>query len=257
MDRIIRRENLTEEERKLEEYFIKEASIHTKEHIEAYKSFISSLKGRYICSDLMKETFNYYTESKETRNAYNFILHNSAATLTNELYKEQVKDKNITDCIFLTGIPGAGKSFFVQSLNLEGEIPDNVLIYEGSIITDTIIEKISLALANNKRVYMIIINPTLELAYQNVLTRIKESGRGASIQTMAKIASGLYDAVKRLYTMFNNELEIGIYQKEANDKIEIDLGIEKVEKLKIGSYEEVLKRLEEIKEEEQTYGIKR
>ena len=131
------------------------------------------------------------------------------------------------------------------------------MIYEGSIITDTIIEKISLALANNKRVYMIIINPTLELAYQNVLTRIKESGRGASIQTMAKIASGLYDAVKRLYTMFNNELEIGIYQKEANDKIEIDLGIEKVEKLKIGSYEEVLKRLEEIKEEEQTYGIKR
>lgn len=257
MDRIIRRENLTEEERKLEEYFIKEATLHPKEHVETYKNFLSSLNGRYICSDLMKETFAFYTESRETRNAYNYIVHDSAATLTNELYKEQVKDENITDCIFLTGIPGAGKSFFVQSLNLEGEIPDNVMIYEGSITTDTIIDKISLARENNKRVHIIVINSTLELAYQNVLTRIKESGRGASIQTMAKIASGLYEAVKRLYTMFNNELEIGIYKKEENDKIEIYTGIEEIEELNIGSYEEVLKRLEEIKEEEQTYGIKR
>ena len=37
MDRIIRRENLTEEERKLEEYFIKEATLHSKEHVETYK----------------------------------------------------------------------------------------------------------------------------------------------------------------------------------------------------------------------------
>ena len=74
---------------------------------------------------------------------------------------------------------------------------------------------------------------------------------------MAKIASGLYESVKRLYAMFNNELEIGIYKKEENDKIEIYTWIEEIEELNIGSYEEVLKRLEEIKEEEQTYGIKR
>ena len=244
---IISRKGLTENEQKIEEYFVNHAYLYEQEHMETYKNFPASIEGRYICSDLFKETFDVYTTSTETRRKYNYLVHNSAAVLANDLFEETVTNNTITDCIFLTGMPGAGKSFFIQSLNLEHQIPEQIMIYEGSIITNTIIEKILKALANNKNIHIIVIKPTLELAYQNVLTRIKESGRGASLETMAQIASGLYEAVKKLYAIFKDRIEIGIYAKNQNDEIEIYEGISYIELLNIGTYEEVLEELRAIR----------
>ena len=247
-EEIIRKENLTEEERAIEEYFINHACLYEEEHIKTYKSFPASMNGRYVCSDLFKETFDVYTTSTETRRKYNYLVHNSAAVLANELFEETLTNETITDCLFLTGIPGAGKSFFIQSLNLEHQIPEELMIYEGSIITSTIIPKIWKALANNKKVHIIVIKPTLELAYQNILTRKKEGGRGASIETMAQISSGLYESIKKLYKIFHGKIEVGIYVKTQNDLIEIYEGMDHIELLNIGTYEEVLEKLQEIQE---------
>ena len=157
------------------------------------------------------------------------------------------KDFKIKDCFFVAGIPGAGKSFFIQTLIFEEKISPTTMIYEGSIITDTIIDKIKLALKNKKKIHLIIINPTLNLAYENILNRQRKTGRGASLETMANIYSNLYNAVMRLYQIFGNELNIKIYSKTKNDEMKLYTQVHDINQLKTESYEEVLKKLKEIR----------
>ena len=93
-----------------------------------------SFQGRYVNSDLMKETFAVYAQSPEARNYYNVVVHNAGAVLASEQFRRAVRndsDPARNAAIFLTGIPGAGKTTSVLSA---GEIPPNVrVIYEGQL----------------------------------------------------------------------------------------------------------------------------
>lgn len=68
-----------------------------------------SFGGRYVNSDLMKETFAEYRESPEARNRYNAVVHNAAAVLAAEQYRRAIannSDPSRDTAVFLTGIPG-------------------------------------------------------------------------------------------------------------------------------------------------------
>lgn len=250
---------LTPEQAKMEEEFIESACEDTEKHIKEYEGLLSSLNGRYICSDLFKETFAAYRESLESRKKYASVIHNSAAVLANELFQRVSRNPKIKKCIFLTGVPGGGKSFLIQTLNMAKEIPNDVMIFEGDITTPTIIDKMRLVRAQGIEIHILVVNPTLELAMDNAISRAFEIGRGASCHTMARIISGLPEAIRTIQKEFG-EIPIGIYNKTTNFDIELAYGQEHISDLEYGSYEEVRKKLEDLrtkilKEREPSYGF--
>lgn len=238
----------TDLEKKAQEYFIKLASEHTDECIEKYKNLNESFDGRYVCSDLFKEIFPLYNADRKSRNLFIGGVHNSSACLANEQFQRLAADDSITDCVFLTGIPGAGKSFFIQSLLEQGEFGKNIAIFEGDINSlDTIRQKINVMQENNKKIHIIIVNPTIELAYRNSLKRLEVVGRGASKATIARIAAGIPGALQTLYNEFE-DIDVGIYNKKTNTDIELFTGIDNIDILDHGSYTDVLDELNELEQ---------
>ena len=63
--------------------------------IDRYSNDPRSFAGRYVCSDLFKETFPEYNASRETRDRFNAPVHNSAAVLASEQFR-RVLDINLT-----------------------------------------------------------------------------------------------------------------------------------------------------------------
>lgn len=229
-----------------QDFFIQEAENNTENYIKKYQQLDSSINGQYICSDLFKETFEKYTESIDTRKKYSEVIHNSAAVLANELFQRRIVDPNYNKCIFLTGVPGAGKSFLVQSLALAGEIDDETLIYEGDITTPSIYEKIEKAAENGKELFFIVVNPTLELAQTNAINRSFEIGRGASCETMARIMSKIPNALVEIKERFP-DINIAIYNKTTNYDIEYAIGFDNISMLDHGTYDEILEKLRELR----------
>lgn len=90
---------------------------------------------------------------------YAEVIHNSAAVLANEMFHEKAASKDIKRCIFISGVPGAGKSFLIQSLIMSGAIDEDTMIYEGDISSRTIYEKIDVVINNNIKPYIMIVNP--------------------------------------------------------------------------------------------------
>ena len=84
-----------------------------------YLAHPQSFDGRYVCSDLFKETFPEFSASPEARGRYNNPLHNSAAVLASEQFRRMVTNPNALPeqdtVIFLTGVPGAGKTTAILS----------------------------------------------------------------------------------------------------------------------------------------------
>ena len=108
--------DISDELKMTEEYFIKSAEENTEKHISDYLELELSYNGSYICADLFKETFKEYSNSIEARMKYAEIIHNSAAVLSDELFHRMASSREMKKCIFLSGVPGAGKSFLIQSL---------------------------------------------------------------------------------------------------------------------------------------------
>ena len=91
-----------------------------------------SFQGRYVNSDLMKEMFPEYSASKEHRNRYNLPVHNAAAVLAAEQFRAAIVDDSVpgrTNALFLTGVPGAGKTAAV----LANRDQDARIVYEGQL----------------------------------------------------------------------------------------------------------------------------
>ena len=233
---------LSEELSQMQDKFIYEAENNTEKYLDAYKNLPSSISSHYICSDLVKETFEDYAKGVENRKKYAEVVHNSAAVLANEVFTRMVNDKKIKRCIFLSGIPGAGKSFLVQSLAVAGAIGDDTIIYEGDITTPSIYEKMQMAVDNDVAIDILIVNPTLYLAQQNAIARHFEIGRGASSETMARIMSKIPGALEEIKSRFSIA-SLGIYNKETNYDIKCVTGFENIEMLNHGSYDEILLQL--------------
>ena len=81
--------------------------------LAAYRAHPDTHGGRYVAADMMKEVCPEFSASREGRSTYNIPLHNSAAVLASEQFRRAVADMSHPErdtAIFLTGIPGAGKT---------------------------------------------------------------------------------------------------------------------------------------------------
>lgn len=241
---------------RVQEETIRIATTRTDELLEQYKKFESSHEGRYINSDLMKMVFNVYAESSENRGKYNLAVTNSAACLTNEFYIRALQDKDISRCIYVAGPYGAGKSFFIQSLFLAGFIPENTIVYEGSITAPAFGKKVELAMLNDIVPIIILLNPTLELSLENIKLRAMETGRDVIKSEVVEKYADLYPNIDKLFTYLNSRfpqlqsqkypIPFQIYNKTSN--LPEDLSISyNLNDLQHGTRQEISERYDTIK----------
>ncbi len=147
LEPIVRRDFLQSDRAELQERIAKQVEREPETFLARYREDPRSFRGRYVNSDLMKETFEEYKESRETRNRYNTPVHNAAAVLASEQYRRVVSDDSepgLNLAMYLTGVPGAGKTTYALR---GGQLPSNVrVLYEGQLANAaTAIAKIEMA----------------------------------------------------------------------------------------------------------------
>ena len=187
--------------------------------IDAYRKHLDSFGGRYVATDLAKTLFEQYAASRENRGRYNMAVHNAAAVLAGEQFRRAIRDESDparTGALFLTGMPGAGKTSAVQVpgkvLGLDGFAPGQRVIFEGQMINPvTSIEKVGQALAAGLQASLMALLPKPEDALANTFRRFQELGRGAGIDVMAQIQEGLPAGLRTLRREFGDQLEISVW----------------------------------------------
>ena len=230
---------------KVEEETRIEASTNTKECIKKYTQLEQSRNGKYISSDLMKLVFKNYADDLEFRRKYNLAVSNSAACLANRAFKIAISDSNVKHCIFVAGAYGSGKSFLIQSLYEKNKDElENSVVYEGSITSKAIDEKIDTAIKNGVTPSIIVLNPTLELSVKNIKERAKRIGRDVAKKDCVFVYANIYDALKRLKEKYKG-LSFVIYNKQTNTPTDLEIS-KNIEDLNHGSYEKLAKEYDEI-----------
>lgn len=215
-----------------------EASCNTGKCIEKYKKLEEARNGNYISSDLMKLVFDRYANDIEFRRKYNLAVSNSAACLANKAFKIAISNPEIKYCIFVAGAYGSGKSFLIQSLYEKNENElEKCVVYEGSITSKAIDEKIDTVLQRGIIPSIIVLNPTLELSMRNIKDRAKRIGRDVRKEDCVFVYANIYDALKRLKEKYK-DISFVIYNKETNIPTDLEVSTN-IEDLNHGTYDEV------------------
>jgi hypothetical protein len=215
-----------------------------------------SLGGRFVNSDLMKETFADYTRSNETRNRYNAPVHNAAAVLAAEQFRRAIADNSDLArdvALFLTGIPGAGKT---TSVLVGGALPTHVrVLYEGQLANAAqAIEKIELALGAGLRPEITAVHLPAEQALRNILKRFEMEGRGASIEAMASIQGRLPEGLKAVQERFGDAVKLRLLDRRGTISAVLS-GWQHLPLLESeGSYEDIKRSLGSILERDYRAG---
>jgi hypothetical protein len=207
----IRRRGAQEADRaEVESAVIAAVEANPEPFLAAYQAHPSSFGGRYVCADLFKETFPEYAASPEARGRFNGVVHNAAAVLSSEQFRRVVADTSEPDrdtAIFLTGIPGAGKTSFVLA---GGDLdPATRVIFEGQLVNPaTSIEKIGQAIEAGLKPVVLAVHPRPEDALANTFRRFTETGRGAGIGVMADIQGGLPEGLRAIERAFGDAVQL-------------------------------------------------
>lgn len=225
---IARREIADSDRAKVQEEVAHSVETDSDHYLALYKKDFRSFNGRYICADLFKEMFDVYNASKESRNLYNVPVHNSAAVLAARLFMETVKDSSFPErdtAVFLTGIPGAGKT---SSVLVSGDLPPNYkLIFEGQLSNPkTTFPKIQSVLDAGLKPLIIAVHATPENALENTFKRFHEEGRGAGIGVMADIQAGLPTGLREVYGFFGDNVQLRIVDYRDRNNRHILMGWE-------------------------------
>ena len=187
---------------------IASAETFTERHIARYRAMDGAFGGRYIAADLFKETFVDYAASRKSRARFNNAVHNASAVLSAELFRRVLtEDDGRTRAMFLTGIPGAGKttSVLVQG----GLAPDTRLVFEGQMWRpESTLPKLQQAIDAGLEPVVVVVHPRPEYALRNTFKRINELGRGASIGTMASIQGGMPDGLAAVREHFGDAVQL-------------------------------------------------
>jgi hypothetical protein len=190
-----------------------------------------SFGGRYVNSDLMKEQFSDYAASPAARGRYDLAVHNPAAVLASEQFRRAIadtRDPSRTDAVFLTGMPGAGKSFAVQQP--DGGIPTTArVLYEGQLSNPAqAIEKVGQAVAAGLKPEVIAILPDPVAAFERTMNRFNQVGRGAPIAALVNIHEGMPASLRALDAEFHDTLTITVHDVQtpgARKKLDFEAGI--------------------------------
>jgi hypothetical protein len=243
----IQRQNFADPDRmRAQDEAIASAKTNTEQHIAAYQADSRSFGGRYIAADLFKETFASFAASKEARNVYNTPVHNAAAVLSSEQFRrvvEQPDDPARDTVIFLTGIPGAGKTSTV--IGAGGIDPAAKVVFEGQLVRpETTIPKIQQVIDAGLFPVIVAVHAIPEDALRNTLKRFHEEGRGASIGTMATIAGGLPDGLAAVRAHFGDAVKLNVFDYRDRQNPRQLIGWDNLETLRSeGNREDIAARL--------------
>jgi fido (protein-threonine AMPylation protein) len=225
--------------------------------IERYKLDERSFGGRYVAADLFKETFDEYASSKASRNRYNAPLHNAAAVLSAELFRQQLKEQGGSlgkEVMFLTGTPGSGKT---STVIVAGDLPASYrMVFEGQMANPiTSIEKIQQVLDAGLQPSITVVHATPENALANTLRRFEEQGRGASINVMAQIQASLPDSLKEIQRQYGDAVKLHIIDVRDRMHVQTYSGWQHVELIRSeGNHEQIKQRLSSALEQARTSG---
>jgi len=247
----IRRRAFPEPDRaELQESVIRRVEENPEKFLKKYEELPQSHNGRYINSDLFKEIFPEYAESKETKARYNTVVHNASAALAAEQLRKVIADpmREGDKVVYLTGIPGAGKT---SSIKERGELPPTVkAVYEGQLAdANFAIPKIQTALDVGLKPVIVAVHTPPERALKNTFTRFNDMGRGANIHTMAKIQGDLPSGLTKIREHFGDAVSLRVVDKtDAKKTINKD-GWEHLSTLqKEGDYDNIKQRLSNANE---------
>jgi hypothetical protein len=216
--------------------------------IERYGNLRQAYGGRYINSDLFKETFEPYRQSRESRNRYNVPVHNAAAVLASEQLRRVLQlapDLGRDKVVLLTGLPGAGKTFSVLE---QDRFPADVhAVYEGQLSNPvTALDKVQAVLDAGFKPTILVVHPLPERALDNTLNRFAEQGRGASIHVLAKIMGELPSGLEAVHAWFGDQVRLEVMDRR--DDYVNPVKLEGWQQLSIlrseGDYEYIRERLE-------------
>lgn len=214
--------------------------------IDQYKQDTRSFDGRYVAADLFKETFTQFSESNEARNRFNGPVHNSAAVLSAELFRQNLADKTNPEqdtVVFLTGIPGAGKT---SSVLAAGELHSAYrTVFEGQLANPvTTIEKIQQAIDAGLKPVIMAVHARSEDALDNTIKRYTEQGRGASINVMSQIQGKLPDSLLEVQKQFGDAVLLNVVDYRNRDEPKNYAGWQHLDILRSeGSHEQILDKL--------------
>lgn len=215
--------------------------------LSAYVRHPDSFGGRYVCSDLFKETFPEYAASKEARGRYNGVVHDSAAVLAAEQFRRVIADRSEPardQAVFLTGIPGAGKtSSFLGAGQLD---PAARVVFEGQLVDPVkSVEKIVQAVDAGLKPVIIVVHREPEQALENTLRRFIEKGRGAGIGVMADIQGGLPASLRKIEQIFGKSVQLRVIDGGERDNYVQIVGWRAIQTLeKEGKRDDIYRRLE-------------
>lgn len=191
---------------------IKLAETQTDKVLAAYAARPDTFGGRYVAADTLKELMPGYGESRASRNALNGAVHNSAAVLASEQYRrmlEQGPQPGRETVVFVTGIPGAGKSSTVASA-VEGSAS---VVFEGQLSRpEPAMQKIEHALQKGFKVEIVAVHVAPEVALERTNTRYldRDNGRGASINVMSDIQGNLPAGLRQIEERFGQSVSLTV-----------------------------------------------
>lgn len=233
------------------------------EFINRYVEQKASFGGRYVSADLFKEMFEQYGASRESRNYYNNVVHNPAAVLSSEQFNRILKDKSEPTrdtVVFLTGIPGAGKTSSVLEKNASNDLvglkPTFKMVFEGKLDDPkTSFPKIQQVLDEGYKPVLLAVHRQPEVALEHTFQRFNEEGRGASIETMASIQGKLPDGLSAIHKHFGNDVQLIVRDFRDKKNPQDLVGWENLNILKSeGRYEDIKHKLTECVEKAHKQG---
>jgi hypothetical protein len=219
---IVRRDFKEPDRMAAQEQFIQAVMADPQYFLNQYRIDLRTFEGRYVNSDLMKETFPLYRASKESRNYYNLPVHNAAAVLAEKQFFNVIHDCGNSEQIimhFVTGTPGSGKTTVIQEY---GILPDNVRgVYEGRLVDGSAIDKIQAALDAGLRPRISVVHTTPETALDNAINRFNLIGRGASIALIARILGDLPEGLQKIHKYYGDAVTLDIFDKRDQFNVKI------------------------------------
>lgn len=256
LEPIMRRDFSQTDRATVQERVAQEVERDPEHFLTRYVEDPRSLGGRFVNSDLMKETFDDYNRSSETRNRYNAPVHNSAAVLAAEQFRRAISDTSDLArdvALFLTGTPGAGKTTFVLG---GGALPTNVrVLYEGQLANAAqAIEKIEQALGAGLRPAITVVHIPAEQALRNTLHRFEMEGRGASIEAISSIQGRLPQGLRAVHDRFGDAVQLRLIDRRGTISAELS-GWQHLPVLESeGSHEDIKRNLGSILERDYRDG---
>ena len=191
---------------------IERATKQTDQVLSEYAARPDTFGGRYVCADSFKELMPGFAQSRESRSALNGAVHNAAAVLSSEQFRRLVDAGPAPDrdtVVFVTGIPGAGKSSTVATA-VQGAA---AIVFEGQLSRpEPTMQKIEQALDKGFKVGIVAVHVAPEVALERTNYRYLDpnNGRGASLNVMADIQGNLPTGLRKVNERFGDRVGLEV-----------------------------------------------